>query len=75
MARSSGVRLPIVPSAGGGPRTFVFHNAIRNLEDFRAYAAEAARLKPYGAVQVAIGVLAEKSPVHRAGVRSRLLGQ
>ncbi len=57
-----------LPAAAG--RTFVFHNAIRDLEDFRAYAAVAARLKAYGAVQVDIGVLAEKSPVHRAGLRS-----
>ena len=28
--------------------TFIFHNAIRDLEEFRAYAEIAAHLKPYG---------------------------
>jgi len=56
------------PAAGG--KTFIFHNAIRDVEEFRAYAAVAARLTAYGTVQVDIGVLAEKSPVHRAGPRS-----
>ena len=51
-------------------KTFIFHNSIRNLEEFRAYARTAARLKRYGSVQVDIGVLAARSPVHRAGVRS-----
>ena len=58
------------PLPAAANKTFVFHNAIRNVEDFRAYARVAARLKPYGAVQVDIGVLAEKSPVHATGVRS-----
>jgi hypothetical protein len=56
-----------LPAAG---RTFVFHNAIRDVEEFRAYARVAARLKPYGAVQVDLGVLAEKSPFHETGLRS-----
>ena len=58
----------LLPAAG--TKTFLFHNAIRNVEDFRAYARIAARLKPYGAVQVEIGVLAEKSPVHKTDTRS-----
>lgn len=58
---------PVLPAVG---KTFIFHNAIRNLDEFRAYAGIAARLKPYGAVQVDIGVLEEKSPVHMPGVRS-----
>jgi hypothetical protein len=62
-----GVTAPVMPAAS---RTFVFHNAIRNLDEFRTYAGVAARLKPYGAVQVDIGVLVERSPVHMPGVRS-----
>ena len=60
--------LMALPAAAG--RTFVFHNAIRDLDEFRAYAHVAARLKPYGSVQVDIGVLAARSPVHIPGVRS-----
>ncbi|MEK7405427.1 MAG: hypothetical protein AAB225_09985 [Acidobacteriota bacterium] len=60
----------VAPELPAASRTFLFHNAIRNLDDFRAYAGIAARLKPYGAVQVDIGVLAERSPVHLAGIRS-----
>ena len=51
-------------------KTFIFHNSIRNLEEFRDYAEIAARLKPYGRVRVDLGVLAEKNPVHIPGVRS-----
>lgn len=51
-------------------KTFVFHNSIRDLNEFRAYAQIAARLKRYGNVQVDIGVLAEKNPVHMVSVRS-----
>jgi len=58
------------PVLSAARKTFIFHNAIRNLDEFRTYAGIAARLKPYGAVQVDIGVLAEKSPVHMPGVRS-----
>jgi hypothetical protein len=42
-------------------RTFIFGNASRNLDDFRAYAEAATRLKPYGDVQIEIGELADKS--------------
>jgi hypothetical protein len=51
-------------------KTFVFHNSIRDLNEFRAYAQIAARLKRYGNVQVDLGVLAEKNPVHTVSVRS-----
>ncbi|MCX6622260.1 MAG: hypothetical protein NTY38_14570 [Acidobacteria bacterium] len=57
------------PALAAG-KTFIFHNAIRDLGEFRAYAGTAARLKRYGTVQIDIGVLAEKSPVHMPGVRS-----
>jgi hypothetical protein len=61
---------PALPQATASGKTFVFHNSIRNLEEFRGYARTAARLKRYGTVQVDIGVLAAKSPLHNAGVRS-----
>ncbi len=51
-------------------KTFVFHNSIRDLNEFRTYAQIAARLKRYGNVQVDLGVLAEKNPVHKVSVRS-----
>jgi hypothetical protein len=56
------------PSIPG--KTFIFHNSIRDLTEFRAYAEIAARLKPYGTVAIDIGVLAEKSPTHMPGIRS-----
>jgi hypothetical protein len=62
------------PSRGSAPaatgKTFVFHNSIRDLNEFRTYAQIAARLKPYGHVQVDIGVLAERNPVHTVSPRS-----
>jgi hypothetical protein len=61
------------PKAAGSAipgKTFTFHNAIRDLKEFRAYAEIAARLKPYGNVEVDIGVLAERSPMHQPGFRS-----
>ena len=42
-------------------KIFIFRNAIRDLEEFRGYARIAARLKPYGEVQIDVGVLADKS--------------
>ncbi len=56
------------PVAGG--KIFVFHNSIRDLKEFRAYAQIAARLKRYGNVRVDLGVLAEKNPVHTVRGRS-----
>ena len=65
---------PANESRGNAPaavgKTFVFHNSIRDLNEFRTYAQIAARLKPYGNVQVDLGVLAEKNPVHTVSVRS-----
>jgi hypothetical protein len=54
----------------GQSKTFIFHNSIRNLDEFRGYVEIASRLKRYGRVQVDLGVLAEKNPVHIPGVRS-----
>jgi hypothetical protein len=68
LALALGLLAIVAPATAA--KTFVFHNAIRDLDEFRAYAAIAARLKSYGTVQVDIGVLAEKSPVHIPGVRS-----
>ena len=36
-------------------------NASHNIEDFRRYAELAARLKPYGEVQITVSALADKS--------------
>jgi hypothetical protein len=63
-------------SADRGPvqrrsaKTFIFHNSIRDLSEFRGYAEIASRLTPYGTVELDIGVLAEKSPTHMPGFRS-----
>lgn len=50
-----------VASARGEGRTFLFSNASRDLEEFRAFAKLASSLKSYGRVQIDIGVLADKS--------------
>jgi hypothetical protein len=49
------------PSASPPGRVFIFRNAIRDVEQFRGFAQQAARLKRYGEVQVDVGVLADKS--------------
>ncbi|MBI5083398.1 MAG: hypothetical protein HZB13_02220 [Acidobacteria bacterium] len=41
-------------------KIFIIRNAVRDLEEFRLLAASAARLKPFGEVQVDIGILADK---------------
>ncbi len=41
-------------------KTFIIRNAIRDVAEFRELAAIAARLKPFGEVQVDIGLLAGK---------------
>jgi len=61
---------PVKPESKIPGKTFIFHNAIRDLKEFRAYADIAARLKPYGKVEIDIGVLAEKSPMHKLNFRS-----
>jgi len=43
------------------PKTFILKSNTRNLDEFRAFVKAAARLKPYGNVQVDIGILADKS--------------
>ncbi|WP_321474714.1 hypothetical protein [uncultured Paludibaculum sp.] len=48
------------PPASGG-RVFILTNSSRDLAEFRAFAQAASALKPYGRVQIDIGVLAEKS--------------
>lgn len=54
-----------VPTVFGGNhapgKIFILTNASRDLGEFRAFARIASRLKPYGRVQVNIGVLADKS--------------
>lgn len=42
-------------------KTFVLSNASRDLNEFRAFAKMASQLKPYGEVQIDIGILADKS--------------
>jgi hypothetical protein len=42
-------------------KIFIFGNASRDLEVFRAFCGTVAKLKPYGDVQVSIGELAGKS--------------
>ncbi len=41
-------------------KVFIIRNAIRDVDEFREMAAIAARLKPFGEVQVDIGLLADK---------------
>ncbi|MCC7499622.1 MAG: hypothetical protein IT160_18720 [Bryobacterales bacterium] len=53
--------LLFVPVAGATERTFIFSNSSRDLAEFRAFARQAARMKPYGQVQIDIGVLAQKA--------------
>lgn len=42
-------------------RVFIFRNSSRDIDEFRAFARVAGRLKPYGRVQIDIGILADKS--------------
>jgi hypothetical protein len=41
-------------------KIFVIHAPVKNLDDYREVAKQAARLKPYGRVEVNISTLAEK---------------
>ena len=41
-------------------KVFIVRNAIRDVDEFRELAAIAARLKPFGEVQVDVGLLADK---------------
>lgn len=45
----------------GGEKTFILRSNTRDLNEFSAFVKIAARLKPYGQVQVDIGILADKS--------------
>lgn len=48
-------------SSSGAARTFILDNCSRDIDEFRAFAQAAGKLKPYGDVQINIGVLADKS--------------
>jgi hypothetical protein len=48
-------------AAAAGEKTFILKSSTRDLNEFRAFVKIASRLKPYGNVQVDIGVLADKS--------------
>ncbi len=43
-----------------GERVFIFHAPINDLKEFRELARQAARLKPFGRVEVNVGTLADK---------------
>ena len=49
------------PARPAEAKTFIFSNASRDLEEFRAFAKLAGSLKPYGRVQIDIGALADKT--------------
>jgi hypothetical protein len=51
----------LAANGSAADRTFVLRNASRDLNEFRAFAKIASQLKPYGEVQIDIGVLADKS--------------
>lgn len=48
-------------SVSASDKTFLLLNASRDINEFRAFAKMASHLKPYGEVQIDIGVLADKS--------------
>lgn len=50
-----------VGTAVSAEKTFLFRNSSHDISEFRAFARMAGQLKPYGDVQVDIGVLADKS--------------
>jgi hypothetical protein len=49
--------IAIAAAAAPVTRTFIFMNSSRDLNQFRAFAKIASRLKRYGSVQIDIGVL------------------
>lgn len=49
------------PAPPPARKVFIVRNAIRDVAEFRELAALAARLKPFGEVQIDIGLLADKS--------------
>jgi len=54
--------LCVVPGLAAAPEhVIIFSNSSRNLEDFRAFARTASRMKRYGRVQIDIGVMAAKA--------------
>ncbi len=63
---SSGICFPAFPGnqvlieSEQGEKVFIIHGPTDKLEEFRELAKQAARLKPYGRVQVNISRLAEK---------------
>lgn len=48
-------------SRSAAPKTFILTNSIRDMDEFTAFARAASKLKPFGDVQIDIGVLADKS--------------
>ena len=55
--------ISLAPTLAAQPaaKVFIFSNASRDVAEFRRFAQVASRLKPYGQVQINIGVLADKS--------------
>ena len=49
------------PALAAAERVIIFTNSSRDLDEFRAFAKIASRMKRYGAVQIDIGVLAGES--------------
>ena len=49
------------PALAAAERVIIFTNSSRDLDEFRAFAKTASRMKRYGAVQIDIGVLAGKA--------------
>jgi hypothetical protein len=52
--------VPDTVLSGNGKRVFVIHTPIRDLIEFRELARQAARLKPFGRVEVNISTLDDK---------------
>ena len=53
--------LAAAAAAATPEKTFILKSSTRDLDEFRGFVKIAARLKPYGRVQVDIGILADKS--------------
>ena len=51
----------IEATAEHGDKIIMVRNQSRNIEEFRVFAEQAARLKPYGEVQIEVSALADKS--------------
>lgn len=51
-------------------RTFILDNCCRDIDEFRAFGRAASKLKPYGDVQIDVGILADKSWYEMPSFRS-----